>query len=189
MCNWPATLTRVCGCGCVFARVCRCAFVFARLCGCAYVFVRRCGCTCVFADGSAYRVHPGSKPKNDAAPVQCPPSRATEQAVTCVWHAKPCGIFTYQDACRIPQTDKLGKKEAFSALQTDPDKFMWWLFAANLGARTRRVIGSGLVSSSIQERSDTNARLRFQRQDGSTIDIEILNLDTGFKTRLHNDDD
>jgi len=29
-------------------------------------------------DGSAYRAHPGTKPKNDSAPVYCPPSHTTE---------------------------------------------------------------------------------------------------------------
>ena len=80
---------------------------------------------------------------------------------------------------------KLGKKEAFSALQTVPDQFMWWLFAANLGHRTVRVIGSGLTSSSVVERSDTSARLRFQRHDGSTIDVEIPHGHRGLKTLVH----
>ena len=53
-------------------------------------------------DGSAYRVHPGEKPKSDARPVYCPPSRATEQAATCVWHTRPIKIFLYENACRIP---------------------------------------------------------------------------------------
>ena len=137
-------------------------------------------------DGSAYRVHPGTKPKNDSAPVYCPPSRATEQAATCVWHARPVETFTYEDACRIPQTDKLGKQQAFLALQNQPEQFMWWLFAANLGPDTADVIGSGLTSSNLVEQSDMNARLRFQRHDGSTIDVEILNCgQRGFKTRKH----
>ena len=134
-------------------------------------------------DGSACRIHPGTKPKDDSAPVYCPPSRATEQVATCVWHMMPMEIFTYEHACRIPQTDKLGKEQAFRTIQTDPEQFQWWLFAANLGPHTERVIGSGLTSSSLLERSDTNAKLRFQRHDGSTIDIEIVYIEKrGFKT-------
>ena len=38
-------------------------------------------------DGSAYRVHPGAKPRNDAIPVYCPPSRAPEQTGVCFWHS------------------------------------------------------------------------------------------------------
>ena len=92
-------------------------------------------------------------------------------------------IFTYEHACRIPQIDKLGKEQAFRTIQTDPEQFQWWLFAANLGPHTERVIGSGLTSSSLLERSDTNAKLRFQRHDGSTIDIEIVYIEKrGFKT-------
>jgi hypothetical protein len=136
-------------------------------------------------DGSAYRVHPGTKPKNDAAPVYCPPSRATEQAATCVWHERTIEKFTYEDACRIPQTDKLGKQEAFRVLQNEPEQFMWRLFAANLGSDTVDVIGSGLISSSLVELSDTNARLRFQRHDGSTIDVEIRSVKRGLKTHVH----
>lgn len=136
-------------------------------------------------DGSAYRVHPGTKPKNDAAPVYCPPSRATEQAATCVWHERTIEKFTYEDACRIPQTDKLGKQGAFRVLQNEPEQFMWWLFAANLGSATVDVIGSGLISSSLVELSDTNARLRFQRHDGTTIDVEIRSVKCGLKTRVH----
>ena len=60
------------------------------------------------------------------------------------------------------------------------------MFAANLGASTKELIGSGLISSSLVELSDTNARLRFQRHDGSTIDVEILDVgERGFKTRVH----
>jgi hypothetical protein len=94
-------------------------------------------------------------------------------------------IFTYEDACRIPQTDKLGKQPAFLALQNQPVQFMWWLFAANVGPDAVEVIGSGLISSNLVERSDMNARLRFQRHDGSTIDVEILYYgQRGFKTRV-----
>jgi hypothetical protein len=138
-------------------------------------------------DGSAYRVHPGTKPKNDAAPVYCPPSCATEQAKkTCVWHERTIKKFTYEDACRIPQTDKLGKQQAFRELQNEPEQFRWWLFAANLGASTKELIGSGLISCSRVELSDTNARLRFQRHDGSTIDVEIRTCgDRGLETHVH----
>ena len=137
-------------------------------------------------DGSASRVHPGTKPKNDSAPVYCPPSRATEQVATCVWHTRPMESFTYEHACRIPQTDKLGKEQAFRTIQTDPQRFQWWLFAANLGLHTELVIGSGLTSSSFLKRSDTNAMLPFQRHDRSTIEVEIVyNEQRGFNAVLH----
>ena len=95
-------------------------------------------------------------------------------------------IFAYEHACRIPQTDKLGKEQAFRTIQTDPEQFQWWLFAANLGPHTAQVIGDGLTSSSLVERSDTYALLRFQRHDGSTIDVEIVREEhRGFKTLVH----
>jgi hypothetical protein len=62
---------------------------------------------------------------------------------------------------------------------------LWRLFAANLGSDTVDVIGSGLISSSLVELSDTNARLRFQRHDGSTIDVEIRSVKRGLKTHVH----
>jgi hypothetical protein len=137
-------------------------------------------------DGSAFRLHPGTKPNGDAAPVYCPPSPATEQTATCVWHARPILSFTYEQAKRIPQIDKLGKKEALEALQTEPDKFKWWLFAANLGRHTEDVIGNGITSAELVEHSDTNARLRFQHQDRSTVEVEILRRENGgLDTRLH----
>ena len=134
-------------------------------------------------DGSAYRVHPGTKQKNDAAPVYCPPSLATEQVATCVWHTKPMEIFTYEHACRIPQTDKLGKEQAFRTIQTDPEQFQWWLFASNLGHETKRVIGNGLTSWSLLERSENYAKPRFQSHDESTINTEVVKIEKqGYRT-------
>ena len=72
-----------------------------------------------------------------------------EHAATCVWHTRSIEIWTYEHACRIPQSDKLGKEQAFRTTQTDPKQLQWWLFAANLGPHTERVIGSVLISSSL----------------------------------------
>ena len=123
-------------------------------------------------DGSAYRVHPGSKPKSDAMPVYCPPGRAPEQTGVCFWHYPgPC--FTFEEACQIPQTDKLGKEEVFRTLQTNPNGLQWWRFAANLGAHTQRVIGDGILNATVQVINDKVANIRLQRRDGSTVDVEL----------------
>ena len=138
-------------------------------------------------DGSAYRVHPGSKRSNDAAPIYCPCSRATEQTVLCVWHSiEELQILTFEEACRISQIDKIGKQAAFRMLQSTPEQFKWWLFAANLGPHTARVIGNGLRAASLVEHSASHAILRFQRFDGTTIDVEIIRVKKeGFKTLIH----
>ena len=58
-------------------------------------------------------------------------------------------------------------------LQTNPDDFQWWLFAANLGRHTEHVIGNGLVAGALVDRSDARARLRFDRGNGSSVDVEL----------------
>ena len=58
-------------------------------------------------------------------------------------------------------------------LQTNPDDFQWWLFAANLGRDTEHVIGDGLVAGALVDRSDARARLRFDRGNGSSVDVEL----------------
>ena len=58
-------------------------------------------------------------------------------------------------------------------LQTNPDDFQWWLFAANLGHHTEHVIGNGLVTGALVDHSDANAMLRFDRGNGSSVDVEL----------------
>ena len=71
-------------------------------------------------------------------------------------------------------------------LQTTLEQFQCWLFAANLGPHNARVIGSGQRAASRVERSAFHAVLRFQRNDGTTIDVEIIHVKKeGFKTLVH----
>ena len=63
--------------------------------------------------------------------------------------------------------------EAFQMLQTSPDDFQWWLFAANLGHHTEDVIGNGLVAGALVDRSEPRAGLRFDRGGGSSVDVEL----------------
>ena len=59
-------------------------------------------------DGSAYRIHPGSRPTNDSIPVYCPVGRATEQTVVCRWYSlDELQCFTLEDARQVPQTDRI----------------------------------------------------------------------------------
>ena len=71
-------------------------------------------------------------------------------------------------------------------LQTTPNNFQWWLFAANLGSNTERVIGVGLVKGRLVDRSQAHARLRFDRQDGSRIHVKLKNVEgKGIRTSVH----
>ena len=58
-------------------------------------------------------------------------------------------------------------------LQTNPADFQWWLFVANLGRHTEHVIGNGLVAGALVDRADARAMLRFDRGNGSSVDVEL----------------
>ena len=47
------------------------------------------------------------------------------------------------------------------------------LFAANLGRDTEHVIGNGLAAGALVDRSDARAMLRFDRGNGSSVDVEL----------------
>ena len=94
--------------------------------------------------------------------------------------------FTFEDARRIPQLDKIGKDAAFRTLRATPEHFQWWLLEANLGPHTAHVIGNGLIAATFVEHSSAHAVLRFHRFDGSTVDVELVYVrERGFKTLVH----
>jgi hypothetical protein len=110
-------------------------------------------------DGSYCRLHPGPKKRGDAKPVvHCCPAQdpATEQI-----------SLTYDAARRVPQIDRMGKKQAYLKLQeadlgplaTESAAFKWWLFICNLGDNTRYTIGSGIVAATLEEKWDTGVQL------------------------------
>ena len=71
-------------------------------------------------------------------------------------------------------------------LQTNPDDFQWWLFVANSGHHTEHVIGNGLVTGALVDRSDARARLRFGRRNGSSFDVEWRIVSgRGIRTSVH----
>ena len=51
--------------------------------------------------------------------------------------------------------------------------FKWWLWLANLGPRTRDVIGSGVVALDLIENNATEKHLLCRRTDGSTSKFGI----------------
>ena len=114
-------------------------------------------------DGGSCRLHPGSKPKNDAQPVFFPPSPlariATNYVAPLLEPERPALIT----ATAVPQVDRLGKKEAWRRLTairdatehtnppevwlelTDGNLFPWWQWFPNLGRWTAEVRGAGIM--------------------------------------------
>ena len=71
-------------------------------------------------NGGYWRIHPGSKPQSDAVPRYFPPTNARTHSAADQWRFLRPGGFTYDDAQSVPQTDRLGRKEAWAALENLP---------------------------------------------------------------------
>ena len=147
------------------------------------------------ADGSYCRLHPGAKIASDArvqyfeavATRHARGSIATEHAgVGLARHHRtslPAMPFNMEAVATIPQTDRIGKEEAYATLSqlsagrlpTDSDSnFPWWLFVANLGSKTQEVIGCGITAAELLPSiGPTGVRLKFTRIDQSEINIGI----------------
>ena len=94
--------------------------------------------------------------------------------------------LSFEHARHFPQINKLGKQDAFRLLQTAPETFQWWRFAANLGHHTQSVVGAGLINTNLIERNDAHVILRFQRHDNSTVNVELVDvMGKGVKTLVH----
>ena len=90
---------------------------------------------------------------------------------------QPDSGFSYKDARDVPQTDRIGKNEAWAVLENLPlgrldssadATFKWWLWLANLGPHTRDVIGNGIVALELTENRSTEKHLLCVQADGST---------------------
>ena len=90
--------------------------------------------------------------------------------------------FDYGHACRVPQTDRLGKKIAWAELQSLPDgyldasptaTFKWWLWLCNLGTVTREVLGAGVVRAYLRHRGDYEKHVICTRCDDSEVTIQF----------------
>ena len=75
-----------------------------------------------------------------------------------------------------------GGKKAWAELQnlptghldSSPDAtFKWWLWIANLGPHTRRVIGAGVIEAELTSSNDSEKHIVFRRVDSSTIEIKF----------------
>ena len=82
----------------------------------------------------------------------------------------------------VPQTDRMSKQKALRTLQTlclgplptdARATFKWWLFVSNLGNKTERIIGPGIVSAKLEDQWDIGVKLPFERRDGTKVRLEI----------------
>ena len=89
---------------------------------------------------------------------------------------------------RVPQHDRVGKRDAFRGLQLTPPGVltsMWWLFVCNIGQLTREVIGSGIVHAELCATWPEGVELLFRRADATEARLTILeDRHGGYKTRL-----
>ena len=163
------------------------------------------------SDGTYCRLHPGSTKRNDAQPLVFD-SRATQPAATDAvsqrvasssndsptvsipvearsqWSMYPEMPFTYEDALRVPQQDRVGKYEAFRLLQDTPHgvlRDMWWLFVSNIGRLTQEVIGNGITQAELCHTWPGGVELLFRRADASEVRLQIIEHSRGrYNTRI-----
>ena len=95
-------------------------------------------------DGTICRLHPGTNSRGDAKPIyRSSPATglATEQTSTGNdLTSLPANPYTYEDAVRVPQVDRMSKSEAYRLLQQTPcgplvpgaHDFKWWLWICNI---------------------------------------------------------
>ena len=152
------------------------------------------------ADGGYVRLHPGSKPKHDAAPIFFSSSASEHAAYE--WRTPDIdGIFTPTRANQVPQTDKLCKKQIWQTIQglivqglityrpdtstgtlrtlplwldiTDGNLLCWRLWICNLGLHTRKVIGTGVRRAHVAMPTDDLAVFKFTRSDDSECLVNL----------------
>ena len=146
-----------------------------------YVFYR--------ADNTFYRVHPGTKRKNDAQ-LYFADTSTCYRAVQV--HEVAPNPMTFQAAMQIPMQDRMGKAEAWRQLSqrddaltdvTEHGTFKWWLFLSNLGGKTGKVFGSGITSVQIHKRGKMFG-LRTEDTDSAVQWVILTSTRNSFKTRL-----
>ena len=117
------------------------------------------------ADGKHYRLHPGSKRRNDAQLIErktiigaAEPDVDKEPPIepAAYTYRKAPLVFTRDTADNIPQVDRIGRRKIFDLLQKLPASrpleltqastavFPWWLWLPTIGAIRDDVIGIGI---------------------------------------------
>ena len=86
------------------------------------------------------------------------------------------------DALTVPQTDRIGKRAAWAALEnlplgelnSSPDAtFKWWLWLANLGPHTQTPLGAGVVGAELTFSAPLDKRIVCRRIDGANVEIQF----------------
>ena len=114
------------------------------------------------ADRKYWRLHPGTKRRNDAKPLECekcigagepdvPSPNPASQT-----YRNATGVFTRADARVMPQIDRVGRREMLRKLQNLPasrplelthaalENFPWRLWISNISDLRDEVIGVGV---------------------------------------------
>ena len=109
-------------------------------------------------DGGFWRLHPGSSRCNDAVPRHIAGNASELAGTMCAGVQR---VYDGAAAGRIPQQDRLGRKEVVELLSsldvampcdvTERIDFPRWRWFCNLGRDTDRVIGSGIARVILQE--------------------------------------
>jgi hypothetical protein len=151
---------------------------------------KRCDFVVYRADGSYWRLHPGSKPSNDATPhlfrAPIPPAadiprgapEHTPQASQAWMPSEMQLPFTAAQAHTVPQGDRIGKQKVWQWVQstdfgpsgddldiTSGAAFTWWLWVATLEQSHGNVVGAGILSATVTTDGHSWAQFRFTRCD------------------------
>ena len=145
-------------------------------------------------DGDCWRFHPGRKVKDSAEPVHIPATLpdatrgAAEHAAT-QWTTFGQGnVWTIAHAALVPQTDRMGKQAVWHQIAallkedtslgkdglidiTRDTTLPWWLWASNLGQRTRDVIGEGIRQVHLSRTGENEVLFKCMRVDDTTVPL------------------
>ena len=145
-------------------------------------------------DGSYWRFHPGSKERNSAKPLHISATlpdatRGAAEHAAIQWTTLGQGnAWTITQSTLVPQTDRMGKdavwQQISALLEQDAipreDEFIditngaiipWWLWASNLGHRTRDVIGEGIKEIHLSRILEHEVVFNFIRADNTTASL------------------
>ena len=141
-------------------------------------------------DGSAYRLHPGSTRKQDAKPHYLPPSSFTNESTATEHTHTNSSAFSWPKAQLIPQSDRIGRRQAWhrlTAIRTehrergvdatldlsDGTIFPWKLLFCNFAHSTAPILGAGIctVHLSLDEAHEITL---FIRRIDNTDDVIFL---------------
>ena len=140
-------------------------------------------------DNTVCRLHPGKNKNQDAQlRVCCSLSAKVSTSTRNDLNSVPVIPYTLKDAERVPQTDRMGKRAAYTALQETNHgplghdlfaKFEWWLFICNLGNNTVETIGCGIVEATLDDTWHDGVQLSLTRNDNTTAKLQIIQKNRG----------